>query len=73
MKKPPIAKPVGVPIRSDSGRVQVVRITGDMVFRDNLKRAWVLCKKKAEFENIKDWEVGLAFYLALAEMFETDH
>ncbi len=72
MKKPPIAKPVGIPIRTDSGRLSVVRVNDDMVFMENLKRAWLICKKKAADENIKDWEVGLAFYMALAELFEED-
>lgn len=72
MKKPPIAKPIGIPTRSSSGRLSVVRINEDHVFRDNLKRAWLICKKKAEDENIEDWEIGLAFYMALAELFEEE-
>ena len=50
----------------------MIRINDDHVFMDNLKRAWLICKKKAEDENIKDWEVGLAFYMALAELFDED-
>jgi len=70
MKTPPIAKPVGISIKTQSGRTTVVRINDDHVFKDNLLKAWIICRKKAKDENIQDWEVGLAFYLALSEMFD---